>query len=179
MVFRMHLLAVTGGVESDDALWIPLHAETGPKEDHAVLALQHIWSIKLLTVLKLFSFQKTACYSKRIKKELQLHNSGLCNSCITKCFLCLKTFPSLKTKLSKNDKNICFLLLLSFIIEQSWNMTIFMTHFFNYADTVLWCSPFKIYSKVAAPKKYRTYRLCSSHYGGLCRSTGRLWCTYI
>jgi hypothetical protein len=42
MVFRVHLLAVTGGVESDDALWIPLHAETGPKEDHAVLALQHI-----------------------------------------------------------------------------------------------------------------------------------------
>ncbi len=45
MAFSVHLLAVTGGVESDDALWIPLYAETGPKEDHAVLALQHILKV--------------------------------------------------------------------------------------------------------------------------------------
>jgi hypothetical protein len=69
MAFSVHLLAVTGGVESDDALWIPLHAETGPKEDHAVLALQHILSKNFLQCLKSFLFKRLLVIQRESKRN--------------------------------------------------------------------------------------------------------------
>jgi hypothetical protein len=37
----LNLLAVAGGVKSHDALWVPLHAEAGPQEDHTDQTLQN------------------------------------------------------------------------------------------------------------------------------------------
>ncbi len=69
------------------------------------------------------------------------YNTGFCNGCITNRFY-TPTFKLLLKKqcYSENDKHFRFVITFIFYHRARNKIIIYMTHFLNFANTILWCS---------------------------------------